>query len=467
MADFGYDVADYCAIEPLFGSMNDFDRLLKSAHDRGLKLLLDFVPNHSSDQHPWFRESRASRDNPKRDWYIWRDARSDGSPPNNWISDFGGSAWTWDETTRQYYLRAFLPEQPDLNWRNPEVRGAMLDVMRFWFDRGVDGFRIDVLWHIIKAEDLRDNPANPAWRPGANERDRVLQLHSTDQPEAHEISAEMRAVADRYPERVLIGEIFLPNDRLARWFGTPERPQVHLPFNFALIENRWNAETLGQLIAEYEASIPQWGWPNWVIGSHDAPRISARIGEAQARVAMMLLLTLRGTPTLYQGDELGIGAVEIPPDRVRDPRELRQPGIGLGRDPCRTPMPWDASPGAGFSIAEPWLPFNPDWPTRNVALQQADATSMLNLTRELLRLRRAVPALSVGNYMPLASSGTLLAFTRRAETSRVLVALNLGEEPVSLPDEARGGERLLSTLPDEEEAGVLRGNEGLVLKLPA
>ena len=467
MADFGYDVSDYCSIEPLFGSMDDFDRLLQATHDRGLKLLLDFVPNHSSDQHPWFVESRSSRDNPKRDWYIWRDARSDGSPPNNWISDFGGSAWTWDDRTAQYYLRAFLPEQPDLNWRNPQVRSAMLDVMRFWFDRGVDGFRIDVLWHIVKAEDLRDNPENPAWRPGANERDRVLQLHSTDQPEAHAISSEMRAIADTYPDRVLIGEIFLPNDRLARWFGTPARPQVHLPFNFALIENSWNAETLGQLIAEYEASIPHWGWPNWVIGSHDAPRVAARVGETQARVAMMLLLTLRGTPTVYQGDELGIGAVAISPDQVRDPRELRQPGIGLGRDPCRTPMPWDGSSNAGFSAALPWLPLNPDWPIRNAAAQRTDASSTLNLTRALLQLRRTIPALSIGDYSPVASGNGLLAFTRHAEASRILVALNLGEQPIPLPEEARDGERLLSTLSGEVNAGTLRGNEGVVLRLPA
>jgi oligo-1,6-glucosidase/alpha-glucosidase len=471
MADFGYDVADYCGIEPMFGTMEDFDRLLSAAHARGLRILLDFVPNHTSDQHPWFVESRSSRDSPKRDWYIWRDANPDADgllgPPNNWISDFGGSSWTWDEATQQYYLRAFLPQQPDLNWRNPQVKAAMLDVLRFWFDRGVDGFRVDVLWHIVKAQGLPDNPPNPDWRPGVNERDRVIQLYSTDQPEAHDISAEMRAIADQYGDRVLIGEIFLPNDRLARWHGTPDKPQVHLPFNFALIENEWRAETLGMLIAEYEASIPQWGWPNWVIGSHDAPRIAARLGEAQARVAMMLLLTLRGTPTLYQGDELGIGAVDIPADRVRDPREIRQPGIGLGRDPSRTPMAWDASENAGFSTAEPWLPLHADWPTRNVAAQASDFASMLNLTRALLRLRRAEPALSVGNYLPVANSNNLLAFTRHSGGSRLLVALNLGDEPVPLPEAASGGECLLSTLPVEGQPEALRGNEGLIVRLSA
>jgi oligo-1,6-glucosidase/alpha-glucosidase len=472
MADFGYDVADYCGIEPMFGTMADFDRLLQAAHARGLKLLLDFVPNHTSDQHPWFEESRSSRDSPKRDWYIWRDGAADGGPPNNWISDFGGSAWTWDEQTGQYYLRAFLPQQPDLNWRNPQVRSAMLDVLRFWFDRGVDGFRVDVLWHIVKAEGLPDNPPNPAWHPGMNERDRVLQVNSTDQPEAHAIAAEMRRIADEYgartgQQRVLIGEIFLPNDRLARWFGTPKQPQVHLPFNFALIENEWRAETLGLLIAEYEASIPQWGWPNWVIGSHDAPRIAARLGEAQARVAMMLLLTLRGTPTLYQGDELAIGQVEISPDRLRDPREIRQPGIGLGRDPSRTPMAWDGSAQAGFTTGQPWLPLHADWPVRNVAKQEADQDSMLNLTRALLRLRRELAALSVGDYIPVASSGGVLAYTRHAGTSRVLVALNLNDEPEPMPDPGLRGERLLSTLPGTGEPGRLRGNEGVILRLAA
>jgi oligo-1,6-glucosidase/alpha-glucosidase len=468
MADFGYDVADYCNVEPLFGTLADFDRLLAAAHARGLKILLDFVPNHSSDQHPWFVESRSCRDNPKRDWYIWRDAIAgpDGErlPPNNWISDFGGSAWEWDEKTGQFYLHAFLAQQPDLNWRNAELKAAMLDVMRFWFDRGVDGFRIDVLWHIVKAEGLPDNPVNLVWAPGINERDRVLQLHSTDQPEAHAISAEMRALADGYGERLLVGEIFLPNDRLARWHGTPERPQVHLPFNFCLIENRWDAEVIGTLIADYEASLPAWGWPNWVLGSHDAPRIAARVGAAQARVAMMLLLTLRGTPTLYQGDELAIGAVPIPPDKVRDPRELRQPGIGLGRDPSRTPMPWDGSPHAGFSPAEPWLPLNPDWPARNVAAQETDPSSMLTLTRALLSLRRAEPALAVGDYRQVVCEGPLLAYERRSGDTRLLVVLNLGSEAITLPDQALGGERLLSTLPGG--ARELRGNEGLILLLP-
>ncbi len=469
MADFGYDVADYCGVDPLFGDLAGFDRLLGAVHARGLKLLLDFVPNHSSDQHPWFVESRSSRDNPKRDWYIWRDARTGPSgerlPPNNWISDFGGSSWTWDEATGQYYLRAFLKEQPDLNWRNPELRAAMMDVMRFWMDRGVDGFRIDVLWHIVKAEGLLDNPLNPDWTPDRTERDRLIQLHSTDQPEAHTISAEMRALADRYGtesgnQRLLVGEIFLPNERHARWYGSPETPQVHLPFNFQLIENPWDPVVLRRVIAEYEASLPAFGWPNWVFGSHDAPRIAARIGEAQARVAAMLLLTLRGTPTLYHGDELGIGEVPITSEQMRDPQHFRQPHLGIGRDRSRTPMPWDASPGAGFTSGEPWLPLNPDWSTRNVAAQETDPSSLLALYRRLLALRRAEPALAVGDFALLDSPDGLLAYRRTAVGRELTILLNMTHEDIAMDWR---GDPLLSTLMDAPVPGMLRGDEGLIL----
>jgi alpha-glucosidase len=492
MADFGYDVADYTGVDPLFGDLAAFDRLLAATHARGLKLLLDFVPNHSSDQHPWFRESRSSRDNPKRDWYIWRDPAPGGGPPNNWTSDMGGSSWEWDEATGQYYLHAFLREQPDLNWRNPAVREAMTDVLRFWFDRGVDGFRIDVLWHVVKAQGLPDNPPNPDYQPGMGEKHAVLQLNSTDQPEAHEIAAGFRALADSYGERLLVGEIFVPLDRLMRWYGTPERPGVHLPFNFGLIELPWDARTLGQAIAEYDAALPPGAWPNWVMGSHDAPRIAARIGERQARVAAMLLLTLRGTPTLYQGDELGIGEVAIPPDRIRDPQDLRQPGLGLGRDRSRTPMAWDASANAGFSPAEPWLPLHPDWPTRNVAAQEADPRSMFHLYRTLLKLRREHDALAIGDLTLLKAEDDVLAFERRYGEERVNIALNLGDQPRHIPPsfprtresrlagrsvqwipasagmtEGDGRELparvLLSTLDGTPQPGLLRPNEGVIL----
>lgn len=462
MVDFGYDVADYCGIEPMFGDLAAFDRLLAAVHARGLKLILDFVPNHSSDEHPWFVESRSSRNNPKRDWYIWADAGHDGGPPNNWESDFAGSSWEWDTATAQYYLHAFLKEQPDLNWRNPALKAAMFDVLHFWFKRGVDGFRIDVLWHIVKAPGFPDNPVNPDWTPSMNARDRVFQSHSTDQPEAHAISAEMRALADDYGARVLIGEICLPNEQHARWFGTPENPQVHLPFNFQLIENEWMAERLGHLIVRYEASLPSFAWPNWVIGSHDAPRIAARIGEAQARVAAMLLLTLRGTPTLFQGDEIGIGKVDIPAGRVCDPQELRQPGRGLGRDRSRTPMPWDGSQNGGFSTGEPWLPINEDWPARNVAAQAADDNSMLKLYRGLLRLRRAHSPLKTGSFTLIRASDDVLIYERRVLNDQIIVALNLCDEErkIALPK----SNVLLSTLAEAPEPGMLHANEGMIVK---
>ena len=475
MADFGYDVADYCGVDARFGTLADFDDLLAQAHARGLKVLLDFVPNHTSDRHPWFVESRSSRNNPKRDWYIWRDGAPDGGPPNNWISDFGGSAWEWDEVTGQYYYHAFLKEQADLNWRNPAVRAAMYDVMRFWFDRGVDGFRIDVLWHMVKAADFPDNPPNPDYRPAMGDMHRVLQLQSTDQPEVHAIAAEMRAIADSYGaggqgERVLIGEIYLPVERLMHYYGR-ERAEVHLPFNFQLVDAPWEAPVLATLIARYEAALPPGGWPNWVLGNHDRPRVAAKRGEAQARVAAMLLLTLRGTPTLYYGDELGLSDVAIPPEQVQDPRELREPGLGLGRDPVRTPMPWDGSQNAGFTTGEPWLPLHADWPTRNVAQMSEDPHSILALYRRLLALRRAHPALSIGDIELLETEGDVLAYQRRHGAERLIVALNLGKRPhrLELPDWARDCRPMLSTVVDATPAAdgavLLQADEGVILEV--
>jgi alpha-glucosidase len=473
MADFGYDVAEYCDVDPRFGTLADFDDLLAQAHTRGIRVLLDFVPNHTSDQHPWFIESRSSRDNPKRDWYLWRDPASDGGPPNNWISDFGGSAWEWDAATGQYYYHAFLKEQADLNWRNPAVQAAMYDVLHFWFARGVDGFRIDVLWHMVKAADFPDNPPNPDYQPGMGEMHRVCQLHSTDQPEVRTIAADMRAIADSYGAdgrgaRLLIGEVYLPVDRLMHYYGR-ERPGVHLPFNFQLIDAPWDARSLAKLIADYEAALPPRGWPNWVLGNHDRPRVAAKRGQAQARVAAMLLLTLRGTPTLYYGDELGLSDVTIPAALVQDPRELREPGLALGRDPVRTPMPWDGSGNAGFSAAKPWLPLHADWPTRNVARMADEPHSILTLYRQLLAVRRLHPALSIGDFALLGEEGDILAYERRHGAQRLIVALNFGgrSQHLQLPDWARDCRPLLSTVVDAapavDGALLVRGNEGVIL----
>jgi alpha-glucosidase len=359
MADFGYDIADYIGIDPLFGSLADFDALVGAAHATGLRIILDLVPNHTSDQHPWFRQSRSSRSDPKRDWYIWRDPAPDGGPPNNWMSDFGGKAWELDAATGQYYYHAFLAAQPDLNWSNHEVRAAIHDVMRFWLRRGVDGFRVDVIWHLVKDDQFRDNPTNPSWRPGDPAHHAVVPLYTTDRPEVHAVIEEMRRVVDEFPERLLIGEIYLPLERLVAYYGR-ELGGVHLPFNFALLQTTWNARVVAKLIDDYERALPPGGWPNWVLGNHDRARIATRVGPDQARVAAMLLLTLRGTPTVYYGDEIGMQQVPIALEQVRDPLERNVPGKGLGRDGCRTPMQWDASPFAGVSDRVPWLPLSVD-----------------------------------------------------------------------------------------------------------
>jgi len=466
MADFGYDVSDYRAISPLFGDMAEFDALLGETHEQGLKLLLDFVPNHTSDQHAWFKESRSSRDSPKRDWYIWKDAAADGGPPNNWISNFSGPAWTWDEASGQYYYHAFLAEQPDLNWRNPEVRREMCEVLRFWLDKGVDGFRVDVIWHLAKDLEFRDNPPNPAWKPGQPDIQRFVQKYSADQPYVHEIIAELRNVVDAYSERLLIGEIYLPVDRLVAYYGD-SNDGVHLPFNFQLMQAPWRAEIIRDLIDEYEAALPEGGWPNWVLSNHDQARIAARVGEAQARIAAMLLLTLRGTPTLYYGDEIGIADVHVPAERMQDPWAKNEPDASFNRDRARTPMQWSQEPFAGFSGVEPWLPLTQDHATRNVACQQNDRGSMLSLHRSLLSLRREVSALRDGDYSPMEAGPSLLAY-RRGE--KVAVVLNLSDEPatLSLPERFGSGEVLLRASSGERGGaipGELNGNEGLVICL--
>jgi alpha-glucosidase len=444
MADFGYDISDYRSIDPIFGTLADFDRMLEALHRRGIRVILDFVPNHTSIVHPWFQESRRSRDDPKRDWYIWRDPAPDGGPPNNWLSQAGGLAWTFEPATGQYYYHAFLSDQPDLNWRNPEVRAAMHDVLRFWLRRGVDGFRVDVLWHLAKDPQFRDDPVNPDYRDSQPPFMKVLPRHSADQEDMIEIAAGLRKVFDEFPgDRVLIGELSVPLERLMAYYG--ERlDAVHMPFNFALLwagwsRESWTAEQLKALIARYEGALPEGAWPNWVIGNHDQPRIATRLGPAQARVAMVLLMTLRGTPTLYYGDELGHPSVDIPPDRVRDPFGINMPGGTQGRDPVRTPMPWDRSRNSGFSSGEPWLPLAPHAAEISVEAQKSDPSSNLCLTRALIALRNAEPALNAGTFEMLPTEGRTLAYERRAGERRFAIVLDVESKParVELPDAGR------------------------------
>ena len=471
MADFGYDISDYCGIHPLFGTMDDFDQLLKEVHKRDMKLILDLVPNHTSSEHPWFLESRSSRDNPKRDWYIWHDAKEDGSEPNNWLSVFGGSGWEWDEKTGQYYYHAFLKEQPDLNWRNPEVQQAMFDVMRFWLDKGVDGFRVDVMWHMVKDELLRDNPPNPNYQQHESTYEQLIPAFSTDQPEVHELVEKMRKVTDAYDERVLIGEIYLPIHRLVTYYGH-DNQGAQLPFNFMLITLGWDANILKSKIDEYEGALPDGGWPNWVIGNHDQPRITSRVGKSQAKVAGMLLLTLRGTPTMYYGDELGMRDVPIPPDKIQDPQGLNMPDKDLSRDPARTPMQWDSSTNAGFSTATPWLPLPENFRRINVEVQQEYPYSMLQFYRRLITLRQKEPALHIGDYLPLLTKPPLLGFIRKHESKQFLILLNLSHKPCVFRPEADSyqGKVVLSTNSEREDSQVsgnisLSGDEGIVIAL--
>jgi alpha-glucosidase len=469
MADFGYDISDYTGIDPLFGTMKQFDALVRAAHDDGLKVILDLVPNHTSDQHPWFVEARSSRDNAKRDWYIWRDPKPDGSAPNNWLSDFGGSAWQYDEATGQYYYHAFLAQQPDLNWRNPQVRAAIYDVMRFWLRKGVDGFRVDVIWHLIKDAQFRDNPPNPHFREGRPPHEQILTRYSTDQPEVHKVIAEMRRVTDEFKDRVLIGEVYLPLHRLVAYYGN-DLSGAQMPFNFALLSTLWSARAIEAIIADYEKALPPGAWPNWVLGNHDRPRVASRVGPAQARVAAMLLLTLRGTPTLYYGDEIGMHQVAIAPEQVRDPLEKNVPGIGVGRDGCRTPMQWDATRYAGFSQVPPWLPLADDFTRENVVNLHADPRSLLNLYKALIRLRKDHPPLLEGSYVPITADGDLLLYRREHDGAAIVIALNLGATPVSIASEMidLDGDILLSTHMDRHGERIdgaldLRSNEGVVV----
>jgi alpha-glucosidase len=471
MVDHGYDVSDYRDIDPMFGTLADFDHLLARAHALGMKVILDFVPNHTSDRHAWFQQSRTSRQSPMRDWYLWSDPAPGGGVPNNWISNFGGSAWEWDALTGQYYYHAFHRAQPDVNWRNPEVRRAMYDVMRFWFDRGVDGFRIDVLWHFIKDAELRDNPPNPEWKPGMPPHKAVLQRFSTDQPEMVEIIRELRQVADAYPERVLIGEIYLPIERLVAYYG-PNGDGVHLPFNFQLVTLPWNARTIAAAIDRYEAALPSGAWPNWVLGNHDKPRLASRIGPEQTRVAAMLLLTLRGTPTIYYGEEIGMHDVEVPAPMRQDPQGRGMPGTGMERDFYRTPMQWSTGARAGFAHGDPWLPLADDYAQVNVEVQRDEPASLLSLYRDLIRLRRAEAALVGGSYAAVPAEGDALAYFRQAEGRRLLVALNLGHRPAVVACPGIRGTVVLGTFPERgsacvAEAVTLAAHEGVIVRVEA
>lgn len=417
MADFGYDVADYCDVDPVFGTLDDLDALVGRCHERDIKVLLDWVPNHTSDRHPWFIAARSSRDDPRRDWYWWRDGSPDGGPPNRWKAAFspGAPAWTWDDATAQWYLHMFLPEQPDVNWANPDVRAAMYDTLRFWLDRGIDGFRIDVV-HLLGKNLEIDHAASP---------DDPEPVH--DYAATHEILREVRAVLDEYPERTTVGEVYLLDPaRIGAYYGVVDAPELHLSFNFAPMLGRWDAASWRAMIdATHASHDPVGAWPTWVLSNHDKPRHRTRFGgsEARARAAAVLLLTLRGTPFLYAGEELGLEDAVVPAERRVDPG---------GRDGCRAPVPWTDAPDHGWP-AEPWLPFPPDASARNVEVLAADERSILALYRRLLAVRRASPALHVGAFAWLDAPDGVLGWVRTAGADERQVWINFTGEPRSVP----------------------------------
>jgi len=479
MADFGYDIADYTGVHPDFGTLDDFDRLVAEAHARGIRVLVDLVPNHTSDQHPWFLESRSARDSPKRDWYVWADPKPDGSPPNNWMSTFpsAGRAWTFDEATGQWYLHSFMREQPDLNWWDPEVRAAMDDVMRFWLDRGVDGFRIDVAHKMARDPELRDNPLVELGEGelSATELEARLagqQRFDQNWPEVHEILRRFRRTLEQYDDRMAVGEVYLLDlATLAGYYGQGV-DELHLVHNFVFVRQPWKAEAFRQTVDELWSLLPPGAWPAWFLSNHDHSRVATRYdeggnGQARARVAAMMVLTLRGTPFLYQGEELGMADSEIPADRVIDID---------GRDAERTPMQWDGSPGAGFTSGDPWLPIPGSAREVNVAAQREDPGSMLSLYRRLLWYRRGSAALRQGGYRSLTDTpGGLYAYLRTEGDERLLVALNFTGRPLryDVGALAPAGRLELSTHPDRLPGGQVGlgplevgPDEGLVIRLP-
>ena len=412
MHDFGYDVSDYCDVDPVFGTLADFDRLVDAAHARGIRVMIDWVPAHTSIEHPWFREARASRESARRDWYVWRDPGPNGEMPNNWRAAFAPApTWTLDETTGQLYLHSFLPEQPDLDWSNPAVRSAMHDTLRFWLDRGVDGFRADVVHNIGKDPALADVEERLA---------RIPHCALNDEAVTHEYLREIRRLLDGYPgDRAMVGEVFLlSTDQVAPYYGAGD--ELHLSFNFPPLFAPWEAAAWREQIEIAERVIGGAGaWPTWVLSNHDQVRHRSRYGsEERARAAAVLLLTLRGTPFLYMGEELGLENAEVPDERVVDPG---------GRDGCRAPLPWAAGAGHGWG-ADPWLPWPPDAEARSVERQRDDPDSVLHLYRRLLAARRGSAALRLGSLRLLDAPEGVLLYERRhaGDCRRVVLGFGSG-----------------------------------------
>src|ERR1044071_1129860 len=437
--DFGYDVSDYEAVDPQFGTLADFDRLVREAHRRRIKIIIDFVLNHTSDQHPFFKESRASKTSRKRDWYIWHDPKPDGSRPNNWSSSFGPYAWTLDEKTGQFYYHYFYPQQPELNWRNPEVERRMFETVRFWLKRGADGFRLDAVNYLFEDPQLRDNPVLPEMRPGTTTGEHLQEKkYNRDLPEVQDVMVRLRSFNDSVnPESVLIGEAYVPKwEELMRYYG-PSNNGVHLPFNFFLImepaRSQLKAAVFRDIIAQSERALAG-RWTTYVLSNHDNPRHYDRYGDGRnndaiAKLTATMLLTLRGSPFLYYGEEIGMVTTEPKTiDEVRDPVGRRYWPANKGRDGERTPMQWDATANAGFTTGSPWLPVPPSYREKNVAAQERDPVSLLSFYRQLTALRRRSPALLDGSYTSFGEDPRVYAYRRQSPKQTMLVALNMSNE---------------------------------------
>jgi alpha-glucosidase len=430
MEDFGYDIKSYREIDPAYGTLYDFDCLVKEAHACNIRIILDLVMNHTSDLHHWFLESRSSRHNPKRDWYIWHDG-IDGKPPNNWLAAFGGSAWEWDEETRQFYLHSFLKEQPDLNWRNPAMKQAMFQKVGFWLDKGVDGFRLDVVNWFIKDSKLRNNPYTIGYSP--RKYDMQKHIYDRNRPETHDVLQEFRDFLDSYDDRMAVGEVFSgpPGDQeLSASFLSGDNDELHLSFDFSLLYQKWSARKFYNCIANWYTVIPPSEWPCFVLSNHDQPRSISRWKKGnellfKAKVAATLLLTLKGTPFLYYGEEIGMRDGSIARKDLADPLGKKYWPFFKGRDPSRTPMQWSHQQHAGFTTGSPWLPVNDDYKEVNVQTQLKDQESLFHLYRTLILLRRDKKALRRGDWIPL-TKGThdILSYFRICEEQRLLIVLN-------------------------------------------
>ncbi len=480
--DVGYDVTDHTAVDPAYGREADFDRLVEEAHRRGLRVILDLVMNHTSDEHAWFRSSRASRDGPYADWYLWADPAgfdADGAPipPNNWLSFFGGSAWAWEPRRQQFYVHTFLAEQPDLNWRVPAVEAAQLDMVRGWLDRGVDGFRLDVFNAFLKHPELLANPVVD----GDSLWDRQEHRYDRDAPDLPELIGRFRAIVDEVPGRMSVGELFASDwEQAARLVA-----DRHLVFDWRLLSTPWSAAAYGAAIDDRERVFGPDRWIANVLSNHDQPRQASRLAasagiadtDGVARAAALILLTLRGTAFLYYGEEIGLRDVPVRADEIIDPparRALVDPDFTWwNRDLCRSPMPWTAAPdGHGFSTGRPWLPLNEDADRRNVAGESADPGSVLATYRRLLRLRASTAALRTGRLERLeGGADDVLAWTRTTPEERVLVVVNMSDEPrEARVDAAAGagwrsveGTHLDPPRPDEAGGLALRPFEGVIL----